>query len=76
MKYEVSLEAVWPQIATVIIEADSEDEAEEIALEMAEEGEIDWNGCDSDCIRNFEVVYMDDYEGDEEADNIEGGEYE
>ncbi|WP_202756927.1 hypothetical protein [Burkholderia cenocepacia] len=73
MKYEVSLEAVWPQIATVIIEADSEEEAEEIALEMAEEGEIDWNPCDSDCIRSFEVVDVEDYEGDEEADNTEGG---
>ncbi|MDN8015407.1 hypothetical protein QZN08_13285 [Burkholderia multivorans] len=72
MKYEVSLEAVWPQLATVIIEADSEEEAEEIALEMAEDGEIDWSPCDSSCIRSFDATYTEEYEGDEEALNTEG----
>jgi len=69
MKYEVSLEAVWPVIKTLIIEADSEDEAEDIALQMAQDNEVDWDMCSSDCIRNFDAVYTEDYEGDEEADN-------
>ena len=69
MKYEVSLEAVWPVTKTVIIEAESQGEAEDIALQMAEDQEIDWDLCSSDCVRSFEAIDVDDYDGDEEAKN-------
>lgn len=76
MKYKISLQAVHPMIKDVIIEAENEFEADEIALQMAQNNEIDWIYCDSDCIRDFEVIIGEDYEGEEEADNIEGDEDE
>lgn len=69
MKYEVSLEAIWPVIKTLIIEAESMGEAEDIALQMAKDDEVDWDMCSSDCIRSVEAVDVEYYEGDEEADN-------
>ncbi|WP_374553321.1 hypothetical protein [Aquitalea pelogenes] len=72
MKYEVIIEAVWPVQKVLIIEAENEDDAEDIAIEMAEDCEIDWDLCSSDCIRSFDVVQMDEYDGDDEADNEQG----
>lgn len=46
MKYKVSLQAVHPLIQTVIIEANSEFEADEIALQMAKNDEVEWIYCD------------------------------
>jgi hypothetical protein len=68
MKYEIQMEGMLPQVATVIIEADDEDEAESIALSMAEDGDIDWEDCDYSCFRT-EVVDIDEYEGEQEAEN-------
>lgn len=69
MKFEIYMEGMLPQTATVIIEADDEDKAEEIALTMAEDGEIDWQYCDQSCFRT-EVVEISLADDDEEADNI------
>lgn len=69
MKFELYMEGMLPQIATVIIEAESEEEAEEIALLMAKEGDIDWEDCDDSCYRT-EVVEVGRAEEDAEADNI------
>lgn len=68
MKYEIYMESVWPRTATLIIEADDEEKAEEIALAMDSEGEIDWTTCDSDCIR-VEIVEISQYEGEDDAEN-------
>ncbi|MBU9118365.1 hypothetical protein KTD15_06100 [Burkholderia multivorans] len=76
MKYEIDLEAVLPLISTVIIEADSEEEAEEIAIEMAKSPGFFWLQCSHDCIRNYEAVEVSWYEGDDEAYNTEGDEDE
>lgn len=72
MKYEVDLDGYLPQTATIVIEADSEEEAEEIALEIAEEEPwiIPWNDCDYSCRRN-EVVDAYEYHGEDEELNIE-----
>ncbi len=69
MKFELFMEGMLPQIATVIIEAETEEEAEEIALLMAKEGDINWEDCDDSCYRT-EVVEMSRAEEDAEADNI------
>ena len=69
MKFELYMEGYLPQTATLIIEAKDEDEAEEIALIMAKEGDIDWESCDYSCYRT-EVVEISRAEEDEEADNI------
>jgi len=69
MKYKVSLQAVHPLIQTVIIEANSEFEADEIALQMAKNDEVEWIYCDWECVRDFEVIVAEDYLGDEEAEN-------
>jgi len=61
MKYEIYMEGYPPQTATVIIEADDEDEAEEIAIAMAEDGEIDCEDCDWSCYRT-EVIEVSEYE--------------
>ncbi|HDR9188557.1 TPA: hypothetical protein QDB51_002632 [Burkholderia vietnamiensis] len=76
MKYEIDLEAVLPLISTVIIEADSDEEAEAIAIEMAKRPGFFWIHCTYDCIRNFEAVEISSYDGDDEADNTEGDEDE
>ena len=68
MKFEIQMEGMLPQVATVIIEADDEDEAESIALSMAEDGEIDWEDCDYSCYRT-EIVEMSSAEEDAQADN-------
>ena len=69
MKFELYMEGMLPQIATVIIEAETEEEAEEIALLMAKEGDINWEDCDDSCYRT-EVVEISRAEEDAEADNI------
>lgn len=69
MKFELYMEGMLPQTATVIIEAKDEIEAEEIALILAKEGDIDWEDCDQSCYRT-EVVEISEIEEDAEAYNI------
>ena len=68
MKYEIYMEGMLPQVATVIIEADDKDEAESIALSMVEDGEIDWEDCDYSCYRT-EIVEISEYEEHDSADD-------
>lgn len=75
MKYEITLLASLLPTATVIIEANSLEEAQDIALEMADEEKIDWDKdyCD---LEGIEVMTAEEYEGEEEALNTEGDEDE
>lgn len=69
MKYELYMEGMLPQVATIIVEADDIDEAEAIALAMSEDGEIDWEDCDWSCYRT-EVIEIDECEEIEDLEEI------
>jgi hypothetical protein len=65
MRYEVFLESYVPQLSTVIVEADGEEQAKAIALTKAEQGNVFWEDCDSSC-RDIEISDVEILEG---ADN-------
>lgn len=69
MKYEIYMEGYLPQTATIIIEAKDVEEAEQLALNLAEEGEVYWEDCDQSCYRT-DVVEISEIEEDAEAYNI------
>ena len=58
-RFLIDISRVVTEYAAVNVEADSEEEAIDIALAMAEEGEVDW---DSDfCDIEFEhIISLDD----------------
>lgn len=69
MKFKVSLEGYLPQLGEYVVDADSEEEAEEIALAIAEDEpwEIDWIDCDPSCRRN-EVTEVEEFDEDEDVE--------
>lgn len=73
MKYKIYMEGYVPQTAFLTVEAINPAEAEAIALEMAEDGEVYWEDCDQSCRRN-EVIDIDDCE--EITDDLEIASFE
>lgn len=63
MKYEIYMEGYLPQTATIIVEAEDVEEAEQLALDLAEEGEVNWEDCDQSCYRS-EVVDINEIDED------------
>ncbi|MBA4054991.1 MAG: hypothetical protein C0490_09790 [Marivirga sp.] len=63
MKYEIYMEGYLPQTATIIIEAKDVEEAEQLALDLADEGEVCWEDCDQSCYRT-DVVEISEIEDD------------
>lgn len=59
MKWRVSLQHTTAECQTIVIEADTEEQARAAALECAEYGDIDWrddeNFCGETYVTNCEV---------------------
>jgi hypothetical protein len=65
-RFLIDLSRAVTEYAAVYVEAGSEEEAIEIALNMAEEGEVDWDAEFADIVFDHIIGLDDEDETDEE----------